>query len=150
MCKWKPSTWQFWIMASWEWPLPLQERGDVQRQSPNQSTLLCVLGAGRAVERCRSICGPQTRKSGALAWLTPLLPSDCASCSCLSGQGPGATWLLSDNTVTSCSCRVSYFFKIYSQWICMSEPLCSLPETVTTLLIGYAPIKKKDMFTLTS
>lgn len=74
--------------------------------------------------------------------------SDCASCSCLSRQGPGATSLLSDDSVTSCSCRLSYFFKIYSQCICMSEPPCCLPETVTTLLIGYAPIKKKKRICL--
>lgn len=77
----------------------------------------------------------------------PLLPSDCTSCSWLSGQGPGATSLLPGNSVTSCPCRVSYFFRMYSQCIRMSEPLCCLPETVTTLIPQY---KQKDTFALTS
>ena len=51
--------------------------------------------------------------------------SDCASCSCLSRQGPGATSLLSDDSVTSCSCRLSYSYSyisryIHSVYVCLS------------------------------
>ena len=34
--------------------------------------------------------------------------------------------------------------------ICMAESLCSSPETITTLLIGYTPTQNKNVLSLVS
>lgn len=71
-------------------------------------------GAGASVG-CRP--GP-----GAFGLAHASSSSDCASCSCLSRQGPGATSLLSDDSVTSLALVGSHTFSryIHSVYVCLS------------------------------